>query len=316
MLIIDAGRPRNRFAPAAHGFLGQDGRAPAAILDSARAQLLAYPTATFCSDEATNARVDDGVVTLTLGSGATVRGRSLVLATGILDDLPDIPGLCERWGVTVLHCPYCHGYEVADRRLGVLATGPLSVHQALLLPDWSRDVTLFTNGAVDPDAAQQHALAERGGRVERRGVAALVGEAPVLSGVQLDDGTRVPVDALFTASRPGSRAPLRLSSAVPSTTDHSGPCFAWMTGRRRPCPACSPPVTPPGRRTTPPSLRRMACGPASRRISRLSSRQLRVRRSGAGRGEATGNRGAAVPIHYLARLPPNPTRSWPHSSST
>ena len=104
-------------------------------------------------------------------------------------------------GATVLHCPYCHGYEVADGRLGVLATSELSMHQALLLPDWSAEVTLLTNGTFSPSAEQDAALAARGVRVERRMVDALVGDAPGLAGVRLDDGDLVALDALFTASR-------------------------------------------------------------------------------------------------------------------
>ena len=213
VLVVDAERPRNRFARAAHGFFGQDGRAPAAIRADARAQLLAYPTVTFRADEATHAAaVDDGFA-LSLASGATAHGRRLVLATGIVDELPDIPGLRERWGVTVLHCPYCHGYEAADGRLGVLATSPLSLHQALLLPDWSADVTLFTNGAFTPDDAQLAALAARGVRIDPRRVDALVGDPHAddplaLAGVRVAGGEVVALDALFTGSRTHMASPL------------------------------------------------------------------------------------------------------------
>ena len=201
VLVVDAGRPRNRFAPAAHGFLGQDGRPPADILETARAQVLAYPTAEIREGEATHVRDHQGEFELALTSGETVRARRLVLATGVVDEPPDVPGLRERWGITVLHCPYCHGYEVADRRLGILATGDLSLHQALLLPDWSADVTLFTNGAWSPDTAQRDELAARGVRMDRRPVDALVGHAPALTGIRLHDGDVVALDALFTMSR-------------------------------------------------------------------------------------------------------------------
>ncbi len=216
VLVVDAGRPRNRFARAAHGFLGQDGRAPAAILETARAQVLAYPTAALRHDEATRAAPSaGGGFDVALASGGGARARRLVLATGIVDDLPDLPGLRERWGATVLHCPYCHGYEVAGRRLGVLAAGEGSVHQALLLPDWSDDVTLFTNGTFEPTAAHRDALAARGVRVEPRPVDSLVGDGPALDGVRLrapdgapGAGDLVPVDALFTTSRTRMASPL------------------------------------------------------------------------------------------------------------
>ena len=214
VLVVDAGRPRNRFARTSHGFLGQDGRTPAAILETARAQVLAYPTAELRRDEATRAEPCDGAFEVTLASGATARARRLVLATGVIDELPDLPGLRERWGTSVLHCPYCHGYEVAGGRLGVLAVGEQSVHQALLLPDWSADVTLFTNGAFEPTVAQRDALAARGVRVEPRLVAGVVGDGPALAGVRLrgadgpDGGEVVGLDAIFTGSRTRMASPL------------------------------------------------------------------------------------------------------------
>ncbi|HEX5830750.1 MAG TPA: NAD(P)/FAD-dependent oxidoreductase [Gemmatimonadaceae bacterium] len=211
VLVVDAGRPRNRFARTSHGFFGQDGQTPAAILEAARAQVLAYPTAEFRRDEAVRVTTRGGAFEIALASGATARARRLVLATGVVDELPDIPGLRERWGTSVLHCPYCHGYEVAGGRLGVLAVGEPSIHQALLLPDWSADVTLFTNRAVEPTAAQRAALAARGVRVEPRPLAALVGDGPALAGVRLhgpDGGAMVGLDALFTTSRTRMASPL------------------------------------------------------------------------------------------------------------
>ena len=148
---------------------------------------------------------------MSLAAGSTVRARRLVLATGIVDELPDLPGLRERWGISVLHCPYCHGYEVADGRLGVLAVGEMSLHQALLLPDWSADVTLFTNGAFDPNAEQRRTLAARGVRIEPRLVVALEGDGTALAGVRLDAPGAVDVialDALFTGSRTHMASPL------------------------------------------------------------------------------------------------------------
>ncbi len=208
VLVIDAGQPRNRYAVASHGFLGQDGRAPAEIVATARAQVLAYPTAAFVAGEAVEARAHGDGFEVRLASGDAHRAARLVLATGVADELPDVPGLRERWGRTVLHCPYCHGYEHAGRRLGVLATSPLSLHMALLVPDWSDDVTLFTNGAMTPDEAERAQLAERGVRVEREPVAAVLGDAPALSAVLLRDGRELPIDALFTAPRVRMASPL------------------------------------------------------------------------------------------------------------
>jgi thioredoxin reductase len=208
VLVVDGGRPRNRFAAASHGFLGQDGRAPADILATGRAEVLAYPTASFLADEATHARAVDDGFELTLASGSTVAARRLVLATGVADELPGIPGLRERWGVSVLHCPYCHGYEVADRRFGVLARSEMAVHQAVLVRDWSADVTLFTHGVMQPDADQRALLAERGIRIEERPVAALVGDSPELSAVRLVDGDEIAIEAMFTTLQTRMASPL------------------------------------------------------------------------------------------------------------
>ena len=206
--VIDTGLPRNRFAVASHGFLGQDGRTPAAIRDEARRQLAAYPTVTFIDDEAIKAERAEGGFLLTLRGGGQEKGRLLVLATGLRDELPPIPGLAERWGRTVLHCPYCHGYEIGEgRSLGVLANGPHAAHQAALVVDWGA-VTLFTQSIFEPDVEQQTLLEARGVTIERSPVTALLGDAPKLEAVRLADGRVVRVDALFTAPTIHMASPL------------------------------------------------------------------------------------------------------------
>lgn len=199
--VIDMGAPRNRFAAASHGFFGQDGRDPLTMIANARAQLAAYPQVTFVSGEAVDAHAGRDF-TITLASGETLNADRLVLAFGISDVLPDLPGLAERWGKSVLHCPYCHGYEFAERRLGVLAVSPMSAHQALLIAEWG-PTTLFLNGAEMPDESTHKRLAERGVAIEPAPLAALTGDGEMLSGVRLKDGRTVAVDALYLA--PGSR---------------------------------------------------------------------------------------------------------------
>jgi thioredoxin reductase len=208
VLVIDSGLPRNRFADAAHGFLGQDGKAPAAILQQAACQLTAYPTVEIVHGEAREVRRDlDGGFTVKISDGRTARARRLVLATGVADTLPDLPGLKTRWGATVLHCPYCHGYEVRDRPLGVLANHPMAAHQAAMIPDWG-PTTLFTQGRFEPDAEQLAHLAARGVTVERQPVVELLGDAPGLDAVRLADGRVVAVNALFVAPETRMASPL------------------------------------------------------------------------------------------------------------
>ncbi len=207
VLLVDAARPRNRYAAHAHGFLGQDGVPPQEIVANARAQLARYPTVSFLDGEAIQALAQDGGFAVVMAGGEQVRGARLILATGMRDELPPLPGLQARWGQTVLHCPYCHGFEVAGEPLGVLAAHPMSVHQAMLLPDWG-PTTYFTQGQFEPSPEDARHLAARGVHVERTPVVALLGDAPALTGVVLDDGREVPLRALFVASRVHMASPL------------------------------------------------------------------------------------------------------------
>ncbi|HET7095372.1 MAG TPA: NAD(P)/FAD-dependent oxidoreductase, partial [Thermomicrobiales bacterium] len=203
VLVIDAGVRRNRFATAAHGFLGQDGRPPAAIVADGRAQLLAYPNLRWLDGTATRAVQTGGGFAVCIGGEQSFRAWRLVLATGVVDELPEIEGLAARWGQSVFHCPYCHGYELNNGRIGVLATGPASAHQALLLPDWGT-VTLFTNGAFAPDDEQAAALAARSVAIEPAPVTRIVETATV----ELADGRRIALDGLFVASHVRVASPI------------------------------------------------------------------------------------------------------------
>ncbi|WP_423381975.1 NAD(P)/FAD-dependent oxidoreductase [Burkholderia sp. LMG 32019] len=201
VLVIDAGRPRNRFAAHAHGFFGQDGKPPAQIVEEAAAQLAAYPTVQRIEGDVRTAERDaDGRFHVTLADGSRASADRLILATGIRDELPALPGLAERWGVSVLHCPYCHGYEVSGQRLGVLATHPLSVHQGILIPDWG-PTTWFTQGVVEANQEEAALLDARGVRIERSPVVEILGDAPRIEALRLADGQVVPIDALFVGAR-------------------------------------------------------------------------------------------------------------------
>lgn len=198
VLVVDGGQPRNRFSPAAHGFLGHDGQAPGEILATARRQVLTYPNAQLRAGEVLAIRPNTNGFDVHLGDGSAVSSRKLVIATGLRDELPPLPGLWERWGRTVLHCPYCHGYETGGGPLGVLATHPMSAHQANLVHDWG-SVTFFTNGAPLPDEETVARLSARGIVFETAPIAALRGDAPALAGVLLADGRDLPLNALFVA---------------------------------------------------------------------------------------------------------------------
>lgn len=212
--VIDTGRPRNRFAEASHGFLGSDGSDPLAILGRAREQLSAYPGVTMIGGEATAARAFDDGFAVSLSTGEEISARKAILAFGLRDILDPIPGLQERWGKTVLHCPYCHGFEFSDRQLGVLARTPMSVHQACLVAEWG-PTTLFLNGATldRPDA---ELLARHGVTIEPGEVTRLVGNGSALSAVELGDGREKPVAALYVAPQTSLASPIaaQLGAAI------------------------------------------------------------------------------------------------------
>ncbi|MGY2401801.1 NAD(P)/FAD-dependent oxidoreductase [Pseudomonas sp. SDO5271_S396] len=197
VLVIDAGQRRNRFATTSHGFLGQDGQPPEVIAAEGRSQLMEYPTVNWVQDRVLQARATSDGFSVRTECNGELQARRLILATGVVDELPAIDGLQERWGTRVFHCPYCHGYELDQGRIGVLATSPLAMHHALLLPDWG-DTTLFTNAVFTPDAEQQAQLDRRGVTVESGKVRRLRGER---ADVELDDGRVFNLDGVFTMSR-------------------------------------------------------------------------------------------------------------------
>jgi thioredoxin reductase len=193
--VVDTGLPRNRFAEHSHGLFAHDGSAPRAMLATARSQVAAYPTVTFIDGEATTATKTPDGFSVTLATGDVLEGVRLVLAFGISDELPAIPGLAERWGSSVLHCPYCHGYEFSGQRLGVLHMSPRSIHQTMLISEWG-PTTLYLDGA-EPDDASLAELVKRGVAIERAPVKALHGDGTRLSSIELADGRVAATDALY-----------------------------------------------------------------------------------------------------------------------
>lgn len=219
--VLDTGKPRNRFAAQSHGFLGSDGSDPRHILERARSQLLAYPTASLARAEAREVGAVDGGFRVRLADGDAVTARKLILAFGLHDVLPDLPGVHERWGRTVLHCPYCHGIEFSDRPLGVLYRMPMSVHQASLIAEWG-PTTLYLNGMElgTEDAAM---LARRGVAIEAAPVAGLLGDAGDLAAIALADGRRIAIAALYIAPESSFSCPLAAQLGVDVEIGPMGP---------------------------------------------------------------------------------------------
>ncbi len=205
--IIDTGSPRNRFAAHSHGFFAQDGSAPGLLLAAARSQVAAYPTAAFIEEEAISVVREPEGFSVKLATGEVLESARLVLAFGITDELPAIPGLAERWGTSVLHCPYCHGFEFSGQRLGVLHVAPRSIQQAMLIAEWG-PTTLYLNGAAAPDDATLAQLKKRGVAIEPAPVQALHGAGAQLATIELSDGRTSGVDALYLGP------PTRLNSGI------------------------------------------------------------------------------------------------------
>jgi len=205
VLVVDAGQPRNRPAHAVHGLLGHDGLPPAQLLARGRDEVRGYGGEVVTGAVAAVRGDLDSGFTVALADGRAVRARRLLVTSGLVDELPDIPGLRERWGRDVVHCPYCHGWEVRDQAIGVLASGPRSVHQALLFRQLSDDVVYFRHETAldDAEAAQ---LAARGIRVVDGEVSALVIADDRLAGVRLADGGVVPRQAVAVGARMTARA--------------------------------------------------------------------------------------------------------------
>ncbi|WPO43304.1 NAD(P)/FAD-dependent oxidoreductase [Tardiphaga sp. 42S5] len=204
VLVMDSGQRRNRFAEHSHGFLGQDGRPPGAIAADARTQLMKYPTVEWVDAAATDGKGVVNNFTVSAETGTRYQARRIILATGVVDALPDVPGLAERWGKHVFHCPYCHGYELDQGRIGVLASSEMSMHHALMLPDWG-STTLFLNGTFTPDADQLMQLMQRGVTVEREPIRQFSGAS---IDVELTDGRIIPLDGMFTLTRTSPASPL------------------------------------------------------------------------------------------------------------
>ena len=206
VVVVDGGQPRNAPAAGAHNVLGREGVSPLELLAQGRREAQGYG-ARLEHGQAVSAGLGDGGFELGLAGGGAVRARRLLLATGLVDELPEIPGVREHWGRSVLHCPYCHGWEVRGRRIGVLATDARAVHQALLFRQLSEDVTVFLHEAALDDAALAQ-LAAVGIRFVEGRVAALTSEDGRLRAVALADGSEVAADAVVVAPRFAARTAL------------------------------------------------------------------------------------------------------------
>ncbi|WP_448808973.1 NAD(P)/FAD-dependent oxidoreductase [Agromyces bauzanensis] len=221
VLVVDSGAPRNRFAAHMHGVLGRDGWSPLDLLATGRSEVERYGGVVMPAEVVAVETADSGFE-IALGTAERHRARRLLIATGLRDELPGIPGLAELWGAGAFVCPYCDGWEVRDRRIAVLATGPMSPHQAQMLRQWSPYVTYFVNGAELSDDTVAE-LTARGIVIERHAVAGTTTDADGrLSGIRLADGDTVPADVIFLHPRVVPNDGLLRSLGAATSVGHGG----------------------------------------------------------------------------------------------
>ncbi|MCF8572128.1 NAD(P)/FAD-dependent oxidoreductase [Gordonia sp. HY002] len=226
VLVLDAGAPRNRFTAHMHGSLGHDGKSPIELLSTARDEVEGHGGVVRNATAVTTRREDDGFAIETTDA-RIVMARTILVATGARDELPEIDGLSERWGSGVAVCPYCDGYEVGNGRIGILATGPGSVFQAQLLRQWSDQIIYLPNATETPSGEERSAFEARGIRIENGLVKRVLSHTDKLSGVEFDDGRTIELDAIFTVSRLIPQdSPLRQLNA--ERTEHPWGSFATV----------------------------------------------------------------------------------------
>ncbi|MDP9696503.1 UNVERIFIED_ORG: thioredoxin reductase [Arthrobacter globiformis] len=200
VLVIDAGEPRNGRSSGLHGFLSHEGLPPEELLAAGRAEVRVHG-GQILQGRAISAREEGGVFTIALQDRQSLRSRRLLIASGFEDELPEVPGLRERWGRDVLHCPYCHGWEIRNRAIGILATEPAAVQEALLFRQWSGHVILFQHLLEDLDPGEREQLEARSVHVVEGPVASLELAGDVLTGVRLASGQVVACEYLVVSPK-------------------------------------------------------------------------------------------------------------------
>lgn len=198
--VLDTGFNRNRYAAEAHNVLGHDGTPPGELLARARSQVQAYPTVNLVAARAVSVSGAPDAFAVTTEDHGVFSGRRLILSYGIVDDMPAIPGFAESWGRTVIHCPFCHGYEVAGKPWGLLYASPFSLHMPALYSNWTDALTLLLDGHAIPDDERQK-LERRGVRIEAGKLVSIKQVNGIVEGVTLEDGKQIELAALYAHPR-------------------------------------------------------------------------------------------------------------------
>ena len=209
VLIIDSGSPCNRFSPHSHNFITHDGAAPADIAAKARAQVLAYDTIQWYNGLAISAARSESGFEITTKSGESFTSRKLLFATGVTDLMPAIAGFEACWGKSILHCPYCHGYEVKHQNIGLIGNGDLGFEFCRMISNWTSKLTLFTNGSSTLTDAQTIKIKSHDIEVVEGPIASLEHMHGQVQHVVLEDGSKKAISAIF------AKVALKQSCAIP-----------------------------------------------------------------------------------------------------
>ena len=197
VLVIDGGKPCNIQTPHSHNFLTQDGNTPASITALGKSQVLAYPTIQFVEDHVTDVKGEDNSFEVTTASGKKLLAKKLLFATGVRDLMPNIDGLADCWGISVIHCPYCHGYEYRGEKTGILANGDIAFEFARLISNWTDRLTIFTNGKSSITDEQKAQLVNRNIEIVEREMQKVEHTNGYLNHVVFTDGTTAKLTALY-----------------------------------------------------------------------------------------------------------------------
>jgi len=209
VLIIDSGNPCNQQTPHSHNFLTQDGNTPAGIAALGKNEVMQYPTIEFLTDLVTVVKGKNNNFEVFTGSGIVVKARKLVFSTGVKDLMPDIAGFASCWGISVIHCPYCHGYEYKDKVTGILANGNTAFEMALMIHNWTKQLSVFTNGKSDLTDEQLQRLVQINVNVIEKTLQEIVHAQGNLSSVVFTDGSSHMLDALY------ARPPFEQHCSIP-----------------------------------------------------------------------------------------------------
>ncbi|MEM6346419.1 MAG: NAD(P)/FAD-dependent oxidoreductase [Bacteroidota bacterium] len=197
VLVIDSGTPCNRQTPHSHNFLTQDGNTPAEIAALSRDQVLKYASIQMLDDFAVKGQQKEDGFTIHTQSGKEFHAKKLIFATGIKDIMPDIAGMAECWGISVIHCPYCHGYEYRDQKTGILANAERAFHLASLVNNLTDELSIITAGKADFDHEQSATLQRHNIKIEERKIIAIEHTNGFLQQVVLEDGSKLPFNAIY-----------------------------------------------------------------------------------------------------------------------